>query len=441
MKTRHFLSIFIAALTAVWAWDALVMHPMTGDWPWLVQRHALYLTGIWSIGLMSLVMVLATRPVWLEGPLGGMDKIYQAHKWAGILAVLFGAAHWLIKLGSGPLSALIGKEGRPTKEVALFFAQSWRSPAKDLGEWALYILLGLIVIALWKRIPYRPWRALHRAMPVLYLLLVFHTVALLPANYWAGLTGALTAVLLLTGSVSACLSLTQRIGRTRQHEGRIVALTQRGDVLEVVCDPGEHWPDHRPGQFAFVTFDRAEGAHPFTIASAPRQRSRRITFEIKALGDYTRQLAHRLQVGQAVCVEGPYGRLDARHGREDAAQVWVAGGIGITPFLAWLENAQREPLKTPVQMHYCVRDAGTDPLIDRVRTLCSTVPNVTLHIHDGRTSQRLDADTLLRLCELRDGRLDVWFCGPADFAKRLQSGLQRVLGRGVRMYREAFDMR
>ena len=305
MRTRHFLSIFIAALTAVWAWDALVMHPMTGDWPWLVQRHALYLTGIWSIGLMSLVMVLATRPVWLEGPLGGMDKIYQAHKWAGILAVLFGAAHWLIKLGSGPLSALIGKEGRPTKEVALFFAQSWRSPAKDLGEWALYILLGLIVIALWKRIPYRPWRALHRAMPVLYLLLVFHTVALLPANYWAGLTGALTAVLLLTGSVSACLSLTQRIGRTRRHEGRI-------------------------------------------------------TFEIKALGDYTRQLAHRLQVGQAVCVEGPYGRLDARHGREDAAQVWVAGGIGITPFLAWLENAQREPLKTPVQMHYCVRDAGTD---------------------------------------------------------------------------------
>src|SRR5690606_34319679 len=100
METRHFLSTFIAALTAIWAWDALVMHPMTGDWPWLVQRHALYLTGIWSIGLMSLVMVLATRPVWLEGPLGGMDKIYQAHKWAGILAVLFGAAHWLIKLGS-----------------------------------------------------------------------------------------------------------------------------------------------------------------------------------------------------------------------------------------------------------------------------------------------------------------------------------------------------
>lgn len=441
MKTRNVLGIFIAILTAAWAWDALYVHPMSGTWPWLMQRHALYLTGIGSIGLMSLVMVLATRPTWLEGPLGGMDKIYNVHKWAGILAVLFGAAHWFIKLGGGELADLIGKDGRPAKAAALFFAQSWRSPAKDMGEWAIYVLLGLLVLALWKRFPYRPWRVLHKAMPVIYLVLVFHTVALMPADYWVGATGALMTVLLFAGSTAAVLSLAQRIGRNRRHSGRIVSITEHGNVLEVACEPDDDWPTHRAGQFVFLTFDRAEGAHPFTIACAPRHGSRQLVFQIKALGDYTRMLARRLRVGQPVQIEGPYGRLDYRKGRSNAAQVWVAGGIGITPFLAWLENLRHEPLATPVQMHYCVRDAATDPLIDRVRTLCAAAPNVTLHIHDESAAQRLDAASVLDSCEPDDGRMDVWFCGPAAFAKSLEAGLQAVLGRGVRLYREAFDMR
>lgn len=441
MKTRHILISFLGILTASWAWDALYMNTMSGDWPWVAQRHGLHLTGVWAISLMSLAMVLATRPAWLEEPLGGLDKIYKLHKWSGILGVLFGATHWLIKLAGDPLASLIGKTGRPTKDVAIFFAQSWRSPAKDMGEWAIYILLALLAITLWKRIPYRPWRMLHRAMPVLYLMVVFHTVALMPAAYWAGPTGVFTALLLLAGVVAAFMSLARRIGRNHCHAGSIVGLTQRGDVLEVVCEPDERWPGHEPGQFAFLTFDRAEGAHPFTIASAPHTDSRTITFEIKALGDYTRTLGETLRVGQPVVVEGPYGRLDYHLGREDAAQVWVAGGIGVTPFLAWLESLQVEPPKTPVQMHYCVRDAATDPFIDRVRTLCASTPNLTLYVHDGRFSQRLDAETLLASCSPIEGRMDVWFCGPSGFAKSLEAGLKAVAGPGVRMHREAFDMR
>ncbi len=441
MKTRHFLSLFIISLAGLWAWDALYMHPTSGSWPWLVQRYGLYLTGLWSIGLMSLCMVLATRPTWLEGPLGGMDRIYNLHKWAGILAILFGAAHWLIKLGGSELRDLIGQSGRPAKDVVLFFAQSWRSPAKDMGEWAIYILLALLVLALWKRFPYRPWRVLHKVMPAIYLILVFHTVALTPAIYWSGPTGALLALLLAAGSVAAVVSLAQRIGRRRQHQGRIVSLNQLGDVLEVVCEPGSGWRGHRPGQFAFVTFDRAEGPHPFTIASAPQPGSQRITFQIKALGDYTRKLATRLHEGQSVLIEGPYGRLDYQKGRTSAAQVWVAGGIGITPFLAWLEHIQRVPLESPVQMHYCVRDASKDPFVERVRALCDALPNITLQIHDASRSQRLDAHSLLGEGTASNSRMDVWFCGPAGFAKSLENGLQAVLGRGVHMHREAFDMR
>ncbi|PLC53918.1 ferric reductase [Pollutimonas nitritireducens] len=441
MKTRTLLVGFLGILTAAWAWDALYVNPMYGDWPWLLRQHGLYLTGIWSISLMSLVMVLATRPAWLEGPLGGMDKIYHLHKWGGILSILFAAAHWLIEMAGDLLRDLIGKSGRPAKEAVFYLFQPLRSEAKDVGEIAIYLLLGLLVLALWRRFPYRPWRLLHKAMPVLYLMLVMHVVALMPLAYWSGQTGLLQAVLLAGGTVAAAIALAQRIGRHHQHAGRIDSFNQHGDVLEVVCDPGTGWTVHRPGQFAFVRFDRLEGAHPFTIASAPKRDSRLITFQIKALGDYTRKLSGRLYAGQPVMLEGPYGRLDWRRGRKDAAQVWVAGGIGVTPFLAWLESMQDTPSAVPVQMHYCVRDAKTDPFVKHIRNLCATLPNVSLHLHDASHSERLGASRLLAAGSPRNGKMDVWFCGPAGFARSLDESLRRLLGRGLRMHREAFEMR
>lgn len=441
MKTRVLLAGFLGILSVTWAWDAVYMHPMVGDWPWLLRQHGLYLTGLWSIGLMSLAMMLAIRPTWLEGALGGMDKIYHLHKWGGILAILFGAAHWLIEMAGDPLKDMFGKAGRPAKEATMFFLQPWRSEAKDLGELAIYILLVLLVLALWRRFPYRPWRLLHKAMPLLYLLLVFHTVALMPLTYWQGPTGLLQVALLSGGTLAAVISLAQRIGHHRRHDGRIVSVAQRGDVLEVVCDPGPGWKTHRPGQFAFVTFDRLEGAHPFTIASAPKAESRLITFQIKMLGDYTRKLGHRLHPGQAVIIEGPYGRLDWRRGRKHATQVWVAGGIGVTPFLAWLESLRQTPPAMPITMHYCMRDATSDPFVERIRQLCADLGNVTLHEHDASRSELLDADKLLAGTATRNGKLDVWFCGPLDFARSLEVGLRNVMGRRLHMHREAFNMR
>jgi predicted ferric reductase len=123
---------------------------------------------------MSLAMILATRPVWLERPLGGMDRFYRLHKWSGILAVGFAALHWLVEMSDDLLKATVGRAGRIRKDDFSAFAEPVRDLGEDLGEWAIYVLLGLLVLTLWKRFPYRMWRPLHRAMPVLYLLLAFH---------------------------------------------------------------------------------------------------------------------------------------------------------------------------------------------------------------------------------------------------------------------------
>jgi len=187
-----------------------------------------------------------------------------------------------------------------------------------------------------------------------------------------------------------------------------------------------------------VTFDAAEGAHPFTIASADHG-DRTVTFAIKALGDYTRTLTRKLSVGNPVEVEGPYGRFDISRVNRRARQIWVAGGIGITPFIAWLEALQGRPAPGfCADLHYSVRDAETDPFVERLKSLCATLPDVRLHVHD-KHSGPLTAEAL---AEERQGQkqLEVWFCGPRGFADTLRERLRALSGR-IRFHQEAFEMR
>ena len=52
-------------------------------------------TGIVALGVMSVGMMLALRPVRIEPFLGGLDKMYRLHKWLGITALVVAVLHWL----------------------------------------------------------------------------------------------------------------------------------------------------------------------------------------------------------------------------------------------------------------------------------------------------------------------------------------------------------
>ncbi len=433
------IAAVLVLATAAWGWDALDAAPDGAMNAWGIRQHALHLTGLWSVALMSLAMVLATRPVWLETPLGGMDRVYRTHKWTGILAVSFAALHWLVEMSDDVVKALFGRAGRLSREHGDGVLEAMRDFGEDLGEWAIYALLAMLVVTLWKRLPFHLWRHVHRVMPVLYLMLAVHAAFLAPLHWWVSPAGALLAILLAAGSSAAVVALRGRIGRSRAVSGVVEAVSEPGPgVTEVVCRLDEGWVGHHPGQFAFVTFDRLEGAHPFTIASADRG-DRRLSFQIKALGDYTRGLAGKLRRGQAVRIEGPYGRFQPPKGRRLAEQVWIAGGIGVTPFLAWLESLQAGPEAAPdADLHYCTRKSDGDPFIPRLEALCAGLPSVRLHVHASDRGQALTAATLAG--QLRGRRPEIWFCGPRGFGEALNTGL-RERGLHPAFHQEAFEMR
>lgn len=460
MRIKAVLGLWLLGITLAWM---AVVPPDLGVSPlvdaqgvavgwWKLRQHTMYLSGLWSIGLMALIMLLALRLPLLDRALGGMDQVYRLHKWTGIAAALTAIAHWGAKESSGWIKSLWGRAGKPARDAVLPWLTDGRGFAKDLGEWAFYLLLAMVALTLLSRLlSYKHWRVLHRAMPVLFLALVLHTVALMPLTFWALPLGLLMGTLLALGSLAALWSLAGWVGRRRSHAARIHTVQVMGDAgtdapIEVICAMPPNWRGHRAGQFVFVRFDSTEGAHPFTIASAPHalgnspEGEQLLRLVIKPLGDYTRTLHQRLRAGQRVDIDGPYGRFHGK-GSRGRQQVWVAAGVGVTPFFALLEARQtglatdgKEP--APAQMHYCTRDARRDPLLPRLQELCAQAqPPVPLTVHSEAQGQRLKPQDLQNV----PGPLDIWFCGPQGLGDALH---EHARGPSPwRLHRESFVMR
>ncbi|MDV7210716.1 ferredoxin reductase family protein [Azotobacter beijerinckii] len=409
-----------------------------------LRRALVNYTGILAVGAMSVGIFLAIRPGFLESFLGGLDKGYRLHKWLGISALALSVAHWLwVKVpkwmvGWGWLERPARKAaGSEDVGVLVGFLRSQRGLAEQVGEWAFYAAVVLILLALFKRFPYRYFFKTHRLLAVVYLTLVFHSVVLMNTAYWASPLGAAMAALLLAGTLAAGVSLLRRVGDSRRALGHIEALELHRDnrVLGVDVRLQDRWAGHQAGQFAFVTFDPAEGPHPFTISSA-WQGDGRLRFHIKGIGDYTETLPQTLKVGDPLTVEGPYGRFDFAGGK--TRQIWVAGGIGITPFIARLQALARQPDSRSIDLFYSTA-APDQTFIERLQQLAGQA-GVRLHVLVSGRDERLSGERLReRMPEWHAA--DVWFCGPAGFGRALRESL---IGSGLAaadFHQELFEMR
>jgi predicted ferric reductase len=400
-------------------------------------------TGIIGMGVMSVGMLLALRPILIEPYLGGLDKTYRLHKWLGITGLVISIVHWL--WAKGPKWAvgwgLLEKPARgprPEQPVELFqFFQSQRGLAESIGEWAFYALVVLVALALLKRFPYRHFFTTHRLLAVVYLALVVHSVVLTPFTYWGRILGPLMLLLMAGGTLAAFTSLFRRVGYTRRAVGEIEELQRHhaNRVLKIAIKLKDRWSGHQAGQFAFVTLDPQEGAHPFTISSAWHDDGR-LSFLVKGIGDYTRTLPDNVKIGDLVSVEGPYGRFDFSGSRP--RQIWVAGGIGITPFIARLQALALRPDGKSIDLFYCTSEPD-EGFIDKVRRHAERA-NVRLHVLVSARDGRLNAE---RLCQTvpQWPTADIWFCGPAGFGQALREGLK---ARGLdteHFHQELFEMR
>src|SRR5262249_44822139 len=135
---------------------------------------------------------------------------------------------------------------------------------------------------------------------------------------------------------------------------------------------------HRSGQFLFVRFPSEKDlneSHPFTISSAPAEDVLRLT--IKASGNFTRDLFTKLKEGADAIIEGAYGMFNYKTG--GPKQIWIAGGIGLTPFLSFVRDMDGD-LGHHVDLYYTVRHPEEAIFVDELETGAAKNPRLKVHI-------------------------------------------------------------
>ena len=117
------------------------------------------------------------------------------------------------------------------------------------------------------------------------------------------------------------------------------------------------------------------GRHAFSIVSAPHQDDLVVATRMRDSA-FKNALA-RLPVGGAADIEGPFGSL-ALHTKPDRAAVFLAGGIGITPFMSMLRHAAHAGLRQRILLLYSNRRPEDSAFLSELQRLEGDVPNFRL---------------------------------------------------------------
>jgi predicted ferric reductase len=373
-------------------------------------------------GLLLASLLLMVREVRLAHWLGGLERMTRWHHRSGLAAYLLLLLHPLALAADGWV------ESPPLAWQGISpFSASW---PVWLGWGALLLLMLGLATTFARHLPYRLWRALHGLLGVAVIIGFVH-VLLLGINLGA-LLAILTAALLLAWRllrVDAGLAARPYIVRS------VAAVAP--SMVEISLAPLATPIAARAGQFVLVAFFhgphyRGCGEyHPFTVSALGP--GGQFGIGAKALGDCTQQM-QTLEPGVAARVHGPFG--DFLADRPASPQFWVAGGIGITPFLATLRSA---PLTQATRLLYLFRSPTEAAFLAELQALAETDAHFSL---DARaTGAGLpDLEQLLPSSDTLRGQA-CYLCGPPGLIDSIVRGLT---ARGVEaraIHFERFDFR
>lgn len=115
--------------------------------------------------------------------------------------------------------------------------------------------------------------------------------------------------------------------------------------------------------------------HAFSLVSAPFQPELTIATRMRDSA-YKRALGS-LPIGAGATIDGPFGSLGLPEDRARPA-VFIAGGIGITPFVSMLRQAERDSLSQPLILVYSNRRPEDAPFLGELQEMARRNANFRL---------------------------------------------------------------
>lgn len=300
-------------------------------------------------------------------------------------------------------------------------------------------LMVIVLLALNRRIPYRTWRWWHKLSGPLFVIVVLHWLSFKSPIVLSSPAGLLLAGTSALGIVAAFYKLLLYPFLSSHAEYRVSEVASGPAAVKLVMAPVGQGISFKAGQFAFVSFSETglREPHPFTIASAGGPGDP-VQFVIRALGDYTQQLVARVSTGMTAVVHAPFGRF-ARPAQA-RREVWIAGGVGISPFIAWLDDLDGRDFERVTLFNF--QTPGREfPAPTEVGALARRrgVDYVPMAVGVQAPAFQDRFAQLAR--EAGPEALQVCFCGPRGLLDQVRMAMARHNVPGANLRYEYFDFR
>ena len=369
----------------------------------LITRSLGDVAGLCGMASFSLVMILSARLKFFEKFFNGINESYTAHHIFGGLAFCLLLFHPLLLAYNYLLISF--------NAAALFLIPSANNWAQNFGTLGLFIMIVTLVVTFYTKIKYQIWKFTHKFLGIAFILAFLHTFLIggdVSTNF------SLKIYLFILG----ILAIITYFYRTlfADYLIRVFDYTIKGvkslpdKIWEIEFESKGRVLNFSPGQFAFIKLYSAgmtKELHPFSFSSAS---GNPLKIAVKELGDYTNKIGS-LKIGDLAKIEGPFGSFNYRNFKNDK-QIWIAGGIGITPFLSMARSLTDKDTNYKIDLYYSVKNESCLAFEEELEEISKKYKNINIIFWDTERMGFLNANVIKEDIS-NIGERDIFICGPS----------------------------
>lgn len=396
-KRGLFIIIFVSLVTVALY---VVSKPVNFEWNTQLLRLLSQILALLGTVYLSFTFILSSRIKGIESIFGGQDIIYKIHHFLGAVAFVFLLHH--------PL--LLAVRQFPNFVLAQRYIFPSSNLAYTTGIVALFIMLILLILTFFISLPYHIWKQTHTWMGSVLLFSMAHVFLIksdisnfLPLRIWvlSWMFIAFISFILKTFAYKWYADI-------YKYSVKEIIDSELNITLQLI-PTSKKTLTFIPGQFVFISVKDnvsiGKESHPFSLASAPSNKT--ITLICKKTGDYVDKLL-LLRKGDIVTLSGPYGTFMEKVPVSQKI-VGIAGGIGITPFLSLIDEANLLPKNyPPILIFHLVKKKQESQLTEKISTQRCGFQIIE---HNSVSKKRFSvSDILLQVDSYK--KANFFLCGP-----------------------------
>lgn len=377
--------------------------------------------------LLAVDLVLIARVGWIESAFGGMDRVLRFHHYLGVIAFSLVALH--------PSFLAMRYATFSWSNAAELWIPQFDEKTLLLGQVAFYVMIPMLLVTLFLRVRHQVFVKVQQVLGVSFLLAAIHALFVggdtrnfLPLRFY------MFAVVVLGLCAIGFRLVSQRLPSNRLVYEVVAISPVKGQISDIVLKPIGRSMHFVPGQFIFLKFtnlDIENEFHPFSIASSPLDSNLRIV--VKDLGNFSHDIAS-VSIGARAQIRGPFGRFSNQF-LKHPNQVWIAGGIGIAPFLSMASAVDKN--SAGIDLFYCFVSDDDASFLSEFEAIAVTNPRFRVHAvcehRDGFVTTDLIERTIGSLLQR-----DFLMCGPRAMTHSLRAELVAKYVRKSNIYFEEF---